>query len=76
METLFGLVAGFDEHVCTLLQKIAGEPLGSELMIQAGLCRALEMAAKKYQYEEKQVYQRLEARGSSFNAALLEALST
>eukprot|EP00980_Cylindrotheca_fusiformis_P005425 scaffold1157_cov122-Cylindrotheca_fusiformis.AAC.17 len=69
MESLMDLVATMDENVCGLLQTVALQPYGSEMLIDGGVCRAMQLAAKYYLAEEARVSSSLPR--SNYNRATL-----
>jgi hypothetical protein len=69
MKSLMDLVATMDENICGLLQTVALQPCGSEILIDGGICRALQAAAKAYLAEEARVSSTLPS--SSYNKVAL-----
>lgn len=59
------LVACMDVNICSLLQTIALQPFGAEILVDGGICDALQVAAKTYLAEEARVSAQLQ--GSSYN---------
>jgi len=63
--SLLNLVATMDETICKLLQTIALQPFGAEILLDAGILKALQAAAKTYLQEEARVSSTMQS--SSYN---------
>jgi len=62
---LLDLVATMDETICKLLHTVALQPFGAEILLDAGILRALQVAARTYLEEEARVSSTLQS--SSYN---------
>lgn len=69
LANLLELTATMDENICVLLQTVALQPCGSQILIDGGICTALQAAAKAYLAEEARVSSTLPR--SSYNKATL-----
>ncbi|CAJ1964991.1 unnamed protein product [Cylindrotheca closterium] len=63
--SLLNLVATMDETICKLLQTIAFQPFGAEILLDAGILTVLQAAAKAYLEEEARVSSTMHS--SSYN---------
>ena len=64
---LLDLVKSLDENVCCLLQTVALQRYGAEILINSGICNALKEAAMAYIAEETRVQSRLKGTVASYN---------
>jgi hypothetical protein len=71
VKPLLELVANLDENVCYLLQTVALQRYGAEILVNFGICDALKAAAKSYLAEEERVKIRLKGTGASYNKVTL-----
>ncbi|KAG7360438.1 nuclear pore complex scaffold nucleoporin domain containing protein [Nitzschia inconspicua] len=55
LDKLFRLVENLDTDVCELLQTIAMQPFGSQLLIDARICHSLKTAADGYAREDARI---------------------
>jgi hypothetical protein len=67
--SLMDLVVSMDENICSFLQTIALQPFGAEILIDSGICNALQAASKVYLAEEARVSTQLQS--ASFNKVSL-----
>jgi hypothetical protein len=66
LPSLLALVTNLDENVSLLLQTVALQPFGSEILISSGVCSALKAAARAYLVEEESATARIRDSGSSY----------
>ena len=73
--TSLKLVSNLDEQICSLLHTIALQPFGTNMLVDAGICRALQSAANAYNVEEDRVVETLRAGDSGYNKSTIRTPS-
>lgn len=71
LKSLLGLVDNLDDHICSLLQTIALQRFGAEILINAEICNSLKRGAKKYLAEEERVASKLQGTDAIYNRVSL-----
>eukprot|EP00934_Nitzschia_sp_Nitz4_P001221 Nitzschia sp. Nitz4//scaffold104_size75438//19509//26698//NITZ4_005654-RA/size75438-processed-gene-0.27-mRNA-1//1//CDS//3329532380//1221//frame0 len=67
------LVSRKDSNICSVLRSAALQPFGAVILLDAGICEAIETAADSYRFEEKQYMDGRGALVSDFNSFQVKA---